>query len=238
MIWTILTAVATLISMVAYIVTALYIRAELKGLEKDRYLSITSEIFTIWQSKEFMEAQLWLLHKLQATTWQEFVEAHRGDFGELAFHRVGAFYDRVGTLVRMQLIDEKEILSTVGGYAIAVWQKIDPLVQEARRIENSVLFDDFERLLPSCYECYVPALGQNARVNPFSLTQPAPKITQAALKQRLDRGEPVTILDVRREAQRQKDERILPHAIVIPPDEIEQRYVELPQNREVVVYCA
>src|SRR5690348_12917254 len=80
MIWTILNAIATLISMVAFVVTALYIRAELKGLEKDRYLNVTGEIFAIWQSKEFMEAQLWLLHKLQATTWQEFVEAHRGDF--------------------------------------------------------------------------------------------------------------------------------------------------------------
>src|SRR5579863_1079123 len=100
MIWNIITAIATLVSMVAYIVTLLYIRAELKGLEKDRYLTVTNELYSIWQSKEFMDAQLWLIHKMKETTWEEFVAVHRGDVGEQAFHRVGSFYDRVGTLTR------------------------------------------------------------------------------------------------------------------------------------------
>jgi hypothetical protein len=30
------------------------------------------------------------------------------------------------------------------------------LVLEARLIENSTLFQDFERMLPRCYECYMP----------------------------------------------------------------------------------
>lgn len=172
MIWTVITAIATLVSMVAYIITVYYLRTELKGLEKDRFLTATNELYTLWQSQDFMQAQLWLLHRLEATTWADFVQAHRGDTGELAFHRVGSFYDRVGTLVRMGLIDEQEVLSTMGGYAIAVWQKIGPLVQEARQIEHSSLFDDFEGLLPACHECYVPALGKNGQVNPFSLSQP------------------------------------------------------------------
>ncbi len=173
MTWNVITAIATVISTAAYILTAVYIRAELKALDKERYLAVTSELFSLWQSKDFMEAQLWLLHKMDETTWESFVQAHRGDYGECSFHRVGSFYDRVGTLVRMGLIDDKEILSTIGAYAIAVWQKMEPLVQEARRVENSVLFDDFEMLLPSCYECYVPSLGENADVRPFSLSQPA-----------------------------------------------------------------
>lgn len=175
MIWTIITALATLFSMVAYIVTALYIRAELKHFEKDRYLAVTNQLFTIWQSEEFMKAQMWLLHQLKETTWTDFVQKHRGDVGEAAFHRIGSFYDRIGTLTRLGLIDDKEILSTMGAYAIAVWQKIEPLVREARSLENSVLFDDFEKLLPACYECYVPALHSNptlqVQVRPFSLEQ-------------------------------------------------------------------
>src|SRR5579862_1613833 len=159
MIWNILTAIATLVSMVAYIVTARYIHDELKGLEKDRYLNVTSELFSVWHTIEFMQAQLWLLHRMQETDWHGFVAAHRADDGEVAFHRVGAFYDRVGTLVRLGLINEQEILPIIGGWAISVWQKIAPLVEEARRIENSTLFSDFERMLPSCYECYVPSLG-------------------------------------------------------------------------------
>jgi hypothetical protein len=44
------------------------------------------------------------------------------------------------------------------------------LVLEARLIENSTLFQDFERMLPRCYECYMP-------------TQPLPRdIREAAVR--------------------------------------------------------
>lgn len=252
MIWNILTCIATLASTVAYIVTLLYIRAQLAGLEKDRYLNITSEIFALWQSQEFMEAQLWLLHKMQETTWEAFVNAHRGDRGEVAFHQVGSFYDRVGTLVRMNLINDKEVLSTMGGYAIAVWQKIGPLVLEARSIENSVLFESFEKLLPSCYECYVPSLGADSQVRPFALNQPpthktslfaksdsqtVPKITPNQLKKRLDRGEALTVLDVRVHVPPEEAQTSLPHAVQLDPHHIATTYTQLPHNRDVVAFC-
>jgi hypothetical protein len=236
--WNAIAAVSSVISMVAFVLTAVYIRSELKALEKDRYLSITSELFSVWQSPEFMQAQLWLLHRLEETAWESFVERHRADIGEAAFHRVGSFYDRLGTLVRMGFVNDQEILSTVGAYAIAVWQKIEPLVREARRLENSVLFDDFERLLPACHECYVPALGRNAQVSPFSLAQPRDRISPTALQRRLEGGEPLTLLDVRSTAQFEGSPTTLPGAVHLPPDEVETRYATLPTDREVIVYCA
>ena len=170
-----MTALATVVSTLAYVITALYIRAELKALEKERFLTVTSELFSVWQSKDFMEAQLWLLYRLAETTWDGFIRAHRADFGEVCFHRVGSYYDRVGTLIRMELVNETEILSTIGAHAIAVWNKIEPLVREARAVENSILFDDFERMLPACYECYVPSLGPGKRAEPFSTPPQPPK---------------------------------------------------------------
>ncbi|HEY3780937.1 MAG TPA: hypothetical protein VGL56_07635 [Fimbriimonadaceae bacterium] len=237
-IWTIITAIATVVSMVAYIITALYIRAELKAIEKDRYLSVTSELFRIWMDPEFMKAQSWLIYKMSEPDWHAFVANHRGDYGEMAFQRVGAFYDRIGTLVRLKLINEMEILSTVGGFAIAVWQKIDPLVKEARRIENSVLFDDFEALLPSCYECYVPSLGEGGYVKPFSVDQAPPQITVQTLHRKLNSRTPPLLLDVRQPKNIADDPRKLPGALVIPPDEVERRYAELPPTKEIAVYCA
>jgi hypothetical protein len=237
--WDAITAIASVVSMVAYVLTAVYIRAELKGLETDRYLTVTSDLFTTWQSRDFMEAQLWLLHRLEQSTWRDFVAAHRGDAGEIAFHRVGGFYDRVGTLVRLRLVNEKEILSTVGGYAIAVWGKIGPLVREARQIENSTLFVDFERMLPACHECYVPALG-DAPVRPFEVpSAPADdRVTPEALRRRIKAGDPPTILDVRNPSQVAADPRRLPGSLMIPVGEVEQRRDELPQGRDIVVLCA
>ncbi len=238
MFWTILTAVATIISMFAYLVTVLYVRAELKGLDKDRYLTVTNQLFTLWQSKEFMEAQLWLMHRLQETTWEGFVAAHRADTGELAFHQVGAFYDRVGTLIRLGLVDDKEILATMGGFAIAVWNKSGPLVYEARQIENSVLFQDYERMLPSCHECYVPSLKIDAPVAPFSLAQREDRVSIAQLQRQLKSEAPPLLLDVRRDEQIALENRILPDAVHIAPDDIQTRWNELSPDRSIVVYCA
>ncbi|MDR3635684.1 MAG: rhodanese-like domain-containing protein [Isosphaeraceae bacterium] len=238
MTWDAVTAIASAVSMVAFVLSAIYVRAQLKELGKDRYLKITNDLFTTWQSREFMEAQLWLIHQLDAKTWKEFVKGHRGDSGELAFHQVGSFYDRVGTLVRLGFVDENEILATVGGHAIAVWRKIEPLVREAREVENSVLFGDFERIMPACHACYVPSLGASTRVAPFSLEQPVPRITREALQQRLDQKEAVTLLDVRQPSQLTGDRRTLPRAVVMPPDKVERRHAELPADREIVVYCA
>ena len=237
MIWTVVTAIATLISMVGYLISVYYLRTQLKGLEKDRYLSVTNDLFALWQSQEFMQAQLWLMHSLKERSWPEFIAAHRAQAGELAFHRVGSFYDRVGTLVRMGLIDEKEILSTVGGYAIGVWLVIGPLVKEARTLEHSELFDDFEALLPACYECYVPSLGTGAHVTPFALAQPAPTIGVQETQRRLTRSDPPLLLDVRQAGHRAADPRRLPGAVPIAPDEIEARFQELPKGREIIAYC-
>jgi hypothetical protein len=238
MFWDAVTAIASTVSMVAFVLTAIYIRDQLKGQQQDRYLNITSDLFGIWQSRDFMEMQLWLIHRMEETAWRDFVAKHRCDYGEVAFHRVGSFYDRVGTLVRLGFVNDREILETVGGYAIAVWNKIEPLVREARRIENSDLFHDFERLLPVCRECYVPTLSRDAAVKPFSIHQPEPTISLAEVKQKLDGHEPLTLLDVRHPTQVREDPRRLPRAIHIPADQVDGRENELDVHRLIAVYCA
>ena len=235
--WNGVMAIASVVSMLAIVATAVFVAAELKALEKSRYLQVTSELYSTWQSREFMDAQLWLMHRLEEMTWEAFIATHRADYGEQAFHRVGSYYDRVGTLIRMRLIDEREILSTIGAYAIAVWKKIEPLVREARQIENSVLFDDFERMLPTCYECYVPNLQVRETVTPFLLPRESPRTSLQELRRRLDRGEPVTVLDVRQREAVEADPRRLPGAVVMRPDDAAARWSELPKEKDVVAYC-
>ncbi|HEV2472611.1 MAG TPA: hypothetical protein VGS41_08110 [Chthonomonadales bacterium] len=238
MIWNMISALAAVLSTTAMVVTALYVRAQIVSLDKDRYIAVTNDLYTVWQSRDFMEAQLWLLHRLNVEDWQEFVRQHRADQGELYFHQVGSFYDRVGTLVRLKLINEKEILSTIGGHAIAVWNKIEDLVRDARRSENSGLFNDFEGLVPACYECYVPALGMQTEKRPPLPDASVPRISVQDLKKKLDSGEPVTVLDVRQPSHVEADPRSIPNSVTSPPDSIEARFRELPVDREVVAFCA
>ena len=64
------------------------------------------------------------------------------------------------------------------------------------------------------------------------------KITVDELKQKLDAGEAVTIVDVRHAMDVQANPHLIPGALHMPFEEIDQRHHEIPRDREIVLYCA
>jgi len=158
--WQLAAEIATTVSTIAVAASAIVVVMQLRQAARERYFSVTSHLFEIWQSPEFQHDQLFLLHKLSSSSWEEFCALGRGEHAERAVHRVGGYYDRVGNLVRHGLIRKDDILPTIGGYAVAVWQRIEPLVKELRLRENAVLFQNYEALLPECRECYVPGIDR------------------------------------------------------------------------------
>ena len=160
--WQLAAEIATTVSTIAVAASAIVVVMQLRQAARERYFSVTAHLFEIWQSPEFHHDQLFLLHKLPSASWEDFCAQGRGERAERALHRVGGYYDRVGNLVRHGLIRKDDILPTIGGYAVAVWYRIEPLVKELRLRENAVLFENYEALLPECRECYVPGIEHNA----------------------------------------------------------------------------
>jgi membrane protein DedA with SNARE-associated domain len=63
------------------------------------------------------------------------------------------------------------------------------------------------------------------------------RITPQELKERLDRGEPIAIVDLRSDLSYHVDAAKVAGAIWIPPQELEARFSEIPSDRPVVMYC-
>lgn len=63
-----------------------------------------------------------------------------------------------------------------------------------------------------------------------------PRISPEQLKEKLDAGADIVIVDVRRKED--FDEGHIPGAVSIPWEEIEARYTELPRDKEIITYCA
>jgi hypothetical protein len=139
-----------LISTMALVFSATVVVVQLRNVRRDRFIHITNGLFYTWQSSEFMKAQQWVIHEMP-TSWSE-LKKTRGTDREADFVRVTAFYNRIGTIVTLGLDDGKTILSTIGGTARDVWNKIQPLLDEARQ-EDDTFLQDFERLLPFCDAC-------------------------------------------------------------------------------------
>ena len=63
------------------------------------------------------------------------------------------------------------------------------------------------------------------------------KITVDELKQRLDAGEAITVVDVRHPVALELDPETIPGALNFLMEEIEHRHHEIPRDRDIVLYC-
>jgi hypothetical protein len=71
----------------------------------------------------------------------------------------------------------------------------------------------------------------------FMRTLVRDRITAEDLKGMLDRGEPLTIIDLRHSLDALPDPRTLPGALRMNPDELKARQAEIPRDRGIILYC-
>ena len=65
----------------------------------------------------------------------------------------------------------------------------------------------------------------------------APRITVEELKRRMDAGEDFTVIDVRNPQAWANSDVMLPEAIRLPQDKLEENLSRIPKNKPVVAYC-
>jgi len=65
----------------------------------------------------------------------------------------------------------------------------------------------------------------------------APRITAQELHRRIDTGEDFTLIDVRNPLVWAQSDTMMPGAIRIPLDTLEQQLNRIPKQRPVVAYC-
>jgi len=63
------------------------------------------------------------------------------------------------------------------------------------------------------------------------------RITPEELKERLDHGEEIVVVDLRHALDLDAEPHHIPGALHLTPDEIENRHAEIPRDRDVVLYC-
>jgi len=68
--------------------------------------------------------------------------------------------------------------------------------------------------------------------------QHIPQISPEAVRARMDEGRAVTVIDVRQPAAYNSSPLTILGALRLPPDEISQRYREIPADHPIVTFCA
>lgn len=65
----------------------------------------------------------------------------------------------------------------------------------------------------------------------------APRITVKELKRRMDAGEDFTVIDIRNPQAWAESDTMLPEAIRVPLDKLEEKLHGIPKNKPIVAYC-
>lgn len=63
------------------------------------------------------------------------------------------------------------------------------------------------------------------------------RITAEELKQKMDNGEEVVVVDLRHKIDFEAEPETIPGAMHVPPEELEHRHEEIPRDRELILYC-
>lgn len=63
------------------------------------------------------------------------------------------------------------------------------------------------------------------------------RITVDEVRSRLDRGEPLVMVDARSAESWSKADRQIPGSVRVPPDDVAGHAGEVPQGRAIVTYC-
>lgn len=63
------------------------------------------------------------------------------------------------------------------------------------------------------------------------------RITVDEVRERLSRGEPLTIVDARSADSWSKAKTQIPGSVRVPPDQVEEHAAAVPKGRAVVAYC-
>ncbi len=65
----------------------------------------------------------------------------------------------------------------------------------------------------------------------------APRITPEELKRRMDAGEDFTVIDIRNPNAWAEADTVIPEAIRVTMDSLEESLPRIPKNKPVVAYC-
>jgi hypothetical protein len=71
----------------------------------------------------------------------------------------------------------------------------------------------------------------------FSAADDVPRITVQELKAKMDKGEALVVVDVRTGRDYEGSKIKIKGAVRIPIVQMEERYRELPKDKEVILYC-
>ena len=123
--------------------------------------------------------------------------------------------------------------STIRGYSYRVVKAFQRIAEVKMSLRSWTNLSFLAIFTAGLIASFLPA---EARATPTA--DSIPRMTIQELKERMDSGDRIVILDVRSAQDYSTSPNKIRGAIRIPLDQLKSRYTELPAAAEIVAYCA
>jgi hypothetical protein len=136
--------VSVVIAAASVVAASIYYSFLIRNQTRVRRADLVMRLYATWDSLEFQEA----FHTVYWADFHDYDSAiavleGRRHVGTYLF----TFFDEVGVLLRRDLIDFDLVDDLLGNSARQMWEKIQPVIEEARvRSDDPRLYESFEYL--------------------------------------------------------------------------------------------
>jgi len=101
---------------------------ELRHLVKQRQTDLLMRLCSVWQTKDWLEA--WSV--VDGSDLNKILEEKR----VVETNEVVLFFDEIGVLLQMRLVDIELVEKLLHGHAIRIWEKLKPGIEGYRKLRN------------------------------------------------------------------------------------------------------
>jgi hypothetical protein len=134
---------ATVSSMVAFWVTALFILYQIRHMQVARNVEVTMRMFEWAESSRMREAMRWVATKFDAQSYLSQPAEERSDAPGVLI----AFFEQAGIMLQKRFVNEDVVLDHLALHVVANWDRLKPLIEhERRQIGDERVGEHFEYL--------------------------------------------------------------------------------------------
>ena len=146
-------AVSIVIAAASVVVASTFYSFQIRNQVRVRKTDLVMRLYATWDSLEFQQA----FHTVYWADFHDYDSAMATTGGERqVWSYLFCFYDQVGTLLRRNLIEYDLVDDLLGNSTRQLWEKVAPVIREARERFDPRLYEHFEFLYDEMTRRAVP----------------------------------------------------------------------------------
>jgi len=141
-----ITEISAVVAAAGVLVGVAYYILDMRNQKRMRKTDLLVRLYSVWQTKDWLEAWLVVDGSQYGETTLDY-DKIKADHRGAEVNEVALFFDEIGVLLQMGLLDIELVERLTHGHAIRTWEKLKPLIERYRKARNDPkLVEGFEYL--------------------------------------------------------------------------------------------